>query len=81
MLTPAEQQLARDDSARGRDLIKQMRLELLNRAQPLLCDGIKQIVRVPVQSMHVDISVRTGEKVLVFTLAARPVLEGERGGT
>lgn len=73
VLTPAEQQLAKaqDDNGRGRDLIKQVRLELVNRARPMLATGIKDIVRVPVLSMHVDVSTRTGEKVVIFTLAEK----------
>ena len=73
VLTPAEQQLAKEETgSRGRDLIKQVRLELLNRAQPMLTAGVQNIVGVAVRSMHVDISVRTGEKVIVFTLEGPP---------
>lgn len=73
VLTPAEQQLvkAQDDNHRGRDLIKQVRLELVNRARPMLAAGIKDILRIPVVSMHADISTKTGEKVIIFSLAER----------
>lgn len=83
VLTPAEQQLAKseDDNHRGRDLIKQVRLELVNRARPMLTAAIKDILRLPVVSMHTDISTKTGEKVIIFTLAQRLefVENGEAG--
>lgn len=75
ILTPAEQQLAKSESRdRGRELIKQVRLELLNRAQPMLSAGIRDITGVPVRSLHLDISTRFGEKVIVFSLEAAPEL-------
>jgi len=75
ILTPAEQQLAKSQATeRGRDLIKQVRLELLNRSQSMLVAGIKDIAGVGVRSMHVDISTKTGEKVIVFSLATNPVV-------
>ncbi len=75
ILTPAEQQLAKAESnERGRDLIKQVRLELLNRAQAMLAAGIRDITGVAVRSMHVDISTRTGEKVIVFSLVDPPAV-------
>lgn len=73
-LTPAEQQLAKaQDATKGRDLIKQVRLELLHNARPTLAAGIRDILRVPIVSMHADISTRTGENVIIFTLADRPI--------
>ncbi len=72
-LTPAEQQLAKAQDAKGRDLIKQVRLELLHNARPTLAAGIRDILRVPIVSMHADISTRTGENVIIFTLADRPI--------
>jgi uncharacterized protein YbcI len=75
ILTPAEQQLAKSESSeRGRDLIKQVRLELLNRAQDMLVAGIRDITGVEVHSLHVDISTRTGEKVIVFSLEGAPTV-------
>lgn len=75
-LTPAEQQLVKDDTAqRGRELIKQVRLELLHRARPMLTAGVQAILRVPVLCFHADISTRTGEKIIVFTLHSEPILD------
>ena len=73
VLTPAEQRLAQiADPHRGRDLIKQMRLELLEHGRKLLEEAVRAILGVGVVSLHTDISTRTGESVILFTLEARP---------
>lgn len=73
VLTPAEMKLSEsEDSKRGRYLIKQMRQELIERGRPLLDAVIKDILDVDVISLHTDISAKTGERVIVFTLASRP---------
>jgi uncharacterized protein YbcI len=72
VLTPAEHQLANVETRhRGRDLIKQVRLELLERGRPLLEAVIREILGVEVISLHTDISTKTGERIIVFTLAER----------
>jgi len=77
VLTPAEHKLAASpDPARGRDLIKQMRQQLIETGAPLLHATVGGIVGVPVRSMHTDISTRTGERVIVFSLESRPVYAG-----
>jgi uncharacterized protein YbcI len=71
VLTPAERQLAKsDDAARGRSLIKQVRMELVEKGRPLLEALVQDITGQPVQSLHTDISTVTGERVFVFSLAA-----------
>jgi uncharacterized protein YbcI len=73
VLTPAEQRLAQlEDPHRGRDLIKQLRVELIEHGRELLESAIEEILRVPVVSLHTDISTKTGESVIVFTLAEKP---------
>ena len=73
VLTQAEIKLAeRADTERGRDLLKQVRQELLERGRPLLEVAVKDIVGVGVKSLHTDISTRTGERIIVFTLDGRP---------
>jgi uncharacterized protein YbcI len=73
VLTPAEHKLAAaTDTNRGRDLIKQVRQQLIESGGPLLHAVLKDILGVTVRSMHTDISTRTGERVIVFTLEARP---------
>ncbi len=70
VLTPAEQQLATaDDSERGRGLIKQLRQQLLERGRPILESIVFETLGIPVKSLHTDISTRTGERIIVFTLA------------
>jgi uncharacterized protein YbcI len=73
VLTPAEHKLAASpDPARGRDLIKQLRQQLIESGAPLLAAVVKDVTGVEVRSMHTDISTRTGERVIVFSLAGRP---------
>ena len=73
VLTAAEQKLAKlEERSRGRDLIKQMRLELIEHGRPLLEVVVQDILGVEVVSLHTDISTMTGESVLLFTLSAKP---------
>jgi uncharacterized protein YbcI len=74
VLTPAEQRLAQvEDPHRGRDLIKQLRVELIEHGRELLEKAVEAILGVRILSLHTDISTRTGESVIVFTLSADPV--------
>lgn len=74
VLTPAEQRLAQvEDPHRGRDLIKQLRVELIEHGRELLEEAVQAILGVRVLSLHTDISTRTGESVLLFTLSGDPV--------
>ncbi len=74
VLTPAEQRLAEvEDPHRGRDLIKQLRVELIEHGRDLLVTAVEQILGVRVVSLHTDISTRTGKSILVFTLSDDPV--------
>lgn len=69
VITKAESHLANaDPSGRGRDLIKQSRTELLEKARPQLAAIIEGILDAPIKSLHTDISVKTGERVIIFTL-------------
>jgi uncharacterized protein YbcI len=74
VLTPAEQQLSNaTDETAGRNLIKQVRTELLEKARPLLEQIIMNLTGKRVKSLHTDISTITGERVIIFTLEG-PVL-------
>lgn len=74
VLTPAEQKLAQvEERGRGRDLIKQVRLELIEHGRPLLEAAVQEILGVTVVSLHTDISTATGESMILFTLAGKPV--------
>lgn len=76
VMTPAEMKLAAsDEPKRGRYLIKQVRQELIEQGRPLLDAVIEGILAVKVVSLHTDISARTGERVIVFTLDQRPSFE------
>ena len=66
VLTPAEQQLAKN--AAGTDLIKQIRSNLLEQAREILSETIEKITGCTVISLYTDISTRTGERVILFTL-------------
>ena len=66
VLTPAEEQLAKTDE--GANLIKKVRVQLLESAKVLLNSIIKEITGYNVISMHTDISTKTGERIIVFTL-------------
>jgi uncharacterized protein YbcI len=73
VLTPAEIKLAESQlRERGRYLIKQIRQELIEQGRPLLDIVIKDILGIEVVSLHTDISAKTGERVIVFTLDSKP---------
>ena len=74
VLTPAERNLARseDGAVRGRTLVKQVRIELLEKSRGLLEQLIGDITGCAVRSLHTDISTVTGERVILFTLDGRP---------
>lgn len=73
VITRAEHHLAQSsDNGRGRDLIKQTRMELIEKARPLLEATIHSILAAPVKSLHTDISTTTGERLIVFTLQHAP---------
>ena len=73
VLTPAEKQLASaTDHVQGRSLIKQVRIELLEKARTLLDTIIQDITGRSVKSLHTDISTVTGEEFVLFTLTRAP---------
>jgi uncharacterized protein YbcI len=70
VLTPAEIKLAEESSAEQSDrhLVKQLRQALIERGRPLLERDLEAILGVPARSLHTDISVRTGERIIVFSM-------------
>ena len=73
VLTSAEQQLVRSVAPeKGRNLLKQVRTELVETARPLMEAMVEQATGVKVVSLHHDISTMTGEEVVLFTLAEAP---------
>jgi uncharacterized protein YbcI len=74
VLTVAEQQLVASLPAeKGRDLLKQVRIHLVETARPVMEAMIQEVTGVPVVSLHHDISTVTGEEVVIFTLANPPL--------
>jgi uncharacterized protein YbcI len=77
VLTPAEMKLAEsEEPRRGRYLIKQVRQELIEQGRPLLDAVILDVLGTNVISLHTDISARTGERIVVFTLENPPEFPG-----
>jgi uncharacterized protein YbcI len=73
VLTTAELKLAEaDEKPQGRELVKQARQMLLEHGRPLLEAVIRDILGVGVRSLHTDISTKTGERIIVFSLNSKP---------
>ena len=73
VLTAAEQHLVKALPAeKGRDLLKQVRVQLIETARPFLEAMVQDVTGVKVVSLHHDVSTATGEEVVLFTLAAAP---------
>jgi uncharacterized protein YbcI len=68
VLTQAEIHLAQSEGGRHRQLVKQMRWELLEKGRPMLEAVILNITGIPVESIHTDISTKTGERIIIFHL-------------
>jgi uncharacterized protein YbcI len=74
VLTAAEQHLVTSlPPEKGRDLLKQVRTQLIETARAVLEAVVVEVTGVGVVSLHHDISVVTGEEVILFTLASPPV--------
>jgi uncharacterized protein YbcI len=75
VLTAAEQQLVKTlEPEKGRDLLKQVRTQLIETARPMMESMIQAIAQVEVVSLHHDISTLTGEEVVLFTLREAPAI-------
>jgi uncharacterized protein YbcI len=73
VLTAAEQHLVRTLAPeKGRDLLKQVRSQLIEIARPALDELVQDITGIKPRSLHHDISTLTGEEVVIFTLDAVP---------
>jgi uncharacterized protein YbcI len=73
VLTAAEQHLVQSlPASKGRDLLKQVRTQLVETARPMLEAMIIASTGVKVVSVHHDISTTTGEEVIVFKLVETP---------
>lgn len=73
VLTAAEQHLVTTlPPEKGRDLLKQVRTQLVETARPLLDAMVRDVTGVEAVSLHHDISTATGEEIVVITLAKSP---------
>jgi uncharacterized protein YbcI len=73
VLTAAEQHLVKSLPAeKGRDLLKQVRIQLMETARPVMEAMVEEVTGVKILSLHHDISTVTGEEVVLFTLAKSP---------
>ena len=73
VLTAAEQQLVGSLPAeKGRELLKQVRTQLIETARPVLETMVEEVTGAKVVSLHHDISTLTGEEIVAFTLAEAP---------
>src|SRR5271156_5581108 len=74
VLTAAEQQLVKSlSAAKGRDLLKEVRTQLIETARPVLEALVQEVTGAKVLSLHHDISTVTGEEIVLFTLAEAPL--------
>jgi uncharacterized protein YbcI len=74
VLTAAEQHLVKTLQAdKGRDILKQVRIQLMEAGRPIIEEMIQEITGVKVLSLHHDVSTVTGEEVVLFTLVEPPV--------
>jgi uncharacterized protein YbcI len=77
VLTAAEQQLVKTlPSEKGRDLLKEVRTQLIEAARHLMEAMVEEVTGVKVLSLHHDISTVTGEEVILFTLP-EPIMARE----
>jgi uncharacterized protein YbcI len=73
VLTAAEQHLVMTlPPEMGRDLLKQVRTQLIETARPALEKLIEGVTGITSRSLHHDISTRTGEELVIFTLNGTP---------
>ena len=80
VLTAAEQQLVKTLlPEKGRDLLKEVRAQLIELARPVMEVMVLKATGVRVLSLHHDISTTTGEEVVLFTLVESPPVRDKKG--
>lgn len=73
VLTAAEQHLVQTVAAeKGRDLLKDVRTQLIEIARPTLQAMIESITGTKAISLHHDISTIHGEEIIIFSLESTP---------
>lgn len=66
MMTPAEKKLA--ETKDGRTLVKETRRQLFESSLALLEEIVQRVTGTTLVSLHTDMSTRTGERIVVFTV-------------
>ncbi|RSK27740.1 DUF2294 domain-containing protein [Bacillus sp. HMF5848] len=66
ILSPAEKTLAQ--TMDGMFTIKKSRSDLIESGVEELKVSVEESINTPIESFHTDISTRTGERIIVFTL-------------
>lgn len=79
VLTVAERSLAAT-AGRGPQLVKQMWQELFDQGRPLLIKAVSEALGVEVRGLYTDCDVAADERVIVFSLAARPLAAAATAG-
>ena len=75
VLTAAERHLVRTlPPEKGRDLLKQVRSQLIEIARPVLETMVQEATGIEVLCLHHDISTMTGEELVIFVLAELPAV-------
>ena len=78
-MTAAEQQLVKTlHPEKGRDLLKEVRTQLIELARPVIEAMVQEVTGVKVLSLHHDISTATGEEIVLFTLAKSPLVREKK---
>jgi uncharacterized protein YbcI len=73
VLTVAERQLVTAlDLKKGRELVKQVRTQLIETSRPIIEALVEEVTGVQMISLHHDLSTTTGEECFLFTLTAAP---------
>ena|SRR5436190_2577539 len=76
VLTAAEKQLVKSQlPQRGRELLKQVRMAIIDTTRPIVDQTVERITGVKVLSLHHDINV-AGDEFILFTLAEAPLVRG-----
>jgi uncharacterized protein YbcI len=79
VLTAAEKQLVGTLAGeKGRDLLKQVRTQLIEAARSVLEAMVEEVTGIKALSMHHDISTRTGEEVILFSLSNSPLFREKK---
>jgi len=79
VLTAAEKQLVKSQlPQRGRELLKQVRMAIIDTTRPIVDQTVERITGVKVLSLHHDINDINvaGDEFILFTLAEAPLVRG-----